>query len=152
MERILELLGSLGSGSYALGTHCGLITQFATVDVCFRTTTLLNLVELLAHEVGLINEGYGARRIPCPEAESRTLTHLNNTGSPVLPERRVQALHPSPMTLPLEDCFNDIISKAQRGQGLSDGAIALRTGLSVEKFTAVKGGEFDGRPHRRRAR
>jgi hydroxyacylglutathione hydrolase len=47
------------------------------------------------------------------------------------------------MTLPLEDCFNDIIGKAQRGQGLSDGAIALRTGLSVEKVTAVKAGEFD---------
>lgn len=47
------------------------------------------------------------------------------------------------MTLPLEDCFNDIISKAQRGQGLSDGAVALRTGVAAEKYALIKEGQFD---------
>jgi hydroxyacylglutathione hydrolase len=47
------------------------------------------------------------------------------------------------MTLPLEDSYTDVINKAQRGQGLSDAAMALRTGLSQEKLALVKAGEFD---------
>jgi hydroxyacylglutathione hydrolase len=47
------------------------------------------------------------------------------------------------MILPLEDLFTDVIHKAQQGQGLNDGALALRTGLTAEKLSAVKNGEVD---------
>jgi glyoxylase-like metal-dependent hydrolase (beta-lactamase superfamily II) len=47
------------------------------------------------------------------------------------------------MPLPLEDQFYDIIHKAQRGQGINDQALALRTGLSMEKVLAVKEGLVD---------
>jgi hydroxyacylglutathione hydrolase len=47
------------------------------------------------------------------------------------------------MTLPLEDLYTDVINKAQRGQGLSDAALALRSNLTQDKLALVKGGEFD---------
>jgi glyoxylase-like metal-dependent hydrolase (beta-lactamase superfamily II) len=47
------------------------------------------------------------------------------------------------MSLPLEDCFNDVLSKAARGLGKSPSQLAQGTGVSVEKIGAVLDGEFD---------
>lgn len=47
------------------------------------------------------------------------------------------------MTLPLEDCFNDVVCKAQFGLGLSDEALAAAAGLDVAVLTAVKQGQAD---------
>src|ERR1043166_9520999 len=44
--------------------------------------------------------------------------------------------------IPLEDEFNDIIGKAQRGLDLSDAELAQRAGISVEELQKVKNGEF----------
>lgn len=45
------------------------------------------------------------------------------------------------MSLPLEDLFNDVVSKAQRGAGLTDEALALQAGITIEALRAVKSGE-----------
>src|SRR5690348_14544616 len=45
--------------------------------------------------------------------------------------------------IPLEDNFNDIIGKAQRGYKLSDEQLAQQSGVSVSELHRVKGGEFD---------
>ena len=44
--------------------------------------------------------------------------------------------------IPLEDLFNDVINKAQRGLGLSDDALARSSGVSVNNLQAVKAGSF----------
>lgn len=45
--------------------------------------------------------------------------------------------------IPLEDLFNDIINKAQRGLGLSDEAVANAAGVSVAELQAVKSGTVE---------
>ncbi len=47
------------------------------------------------------------------------------------------------MSLPLEDCFNDVICKAQFGLGLSDDALAAAAGVEPALLQAVKQGEVD---------
>jgi hydroxyacylglutathione hydrolase len=47
------------------------------------------------------------------------------------------------MNLPLEDLFNDVLSKAARGLGRSSSQLAEETSLPVEKVRAVLDGEFD---------
>jgi hydroxyacylglutathione hydrolase len=47
------------------------------------------------------------------------------------------------MIVPLEDTFADIIGKAQRGLGLSESVLAERARFSVDKWRALRGGEFD---------
>jgi glyoxylase-like metal-dependent hydrolase (beta-lactamase superfamily II) len=47
------------------------------------------------------------------------------------------------MSIPLEDLFNDVISKSMRGQGLSEADVAAKAGVSPEAVAAVKGGEVD---------
>jgi glyoxylase-like metal-dependent hydrolase (beta-lactamase superfamily II) len=49
----------------------------------------------------------------------------------------------SPVKIPLEDNFNDILGKACRGLGISDAEIARQTGLSAETVVAVKDGQYD---------
>jgi len=49
----------------------------------------------------------------------------------------------SPVKIPLEDNFNDILGKACRGLGISDAEIARQTGLSAETVVAVKDGHYD---------
>lgn len=46
-------------------------------------------------------------------------------------------------TIPLEDSFADVISKAQRGLKISDEDLSKRAGLSVEALAQLKAGEFD---------
>jgi hydroxyacylglutathione hydrolase len=45
--------------------------------------------------------------------------------------------------LPLEDNFNDVIGKAQRGHNFSDDQLAKQAGISVDNLNRVKNGEFD---------
>jgi hydroxyacylglutathione hydrolase len=45
--------------------------------------------------------------------------------------------------IPLEDNYNDIIGKAQRGLGLSDEQLAKKTDVSVADLTRAKDGQFD---------
>ena len=45
--------------------------------------------------------------------------------------------------IPLEDFFNDVVSKAQRGLSLTDEALAEKAGVSVEQLAAVKAGGLD---------
>lgn len=42
--------------------------------------------------------------------------------------------------IPLEDNFNDVITKAQRGYGISDADLVARAEVSLEDFAAVKSG------------
>ena len=49
----------------------------------------------------------------------------------------------SPVKIPLEDNFNDILGKACRGLGISDAEIARQTELSSETVVAVKDGQYD---------
>ncbi len=53
--------------------------------------------------------------------------------------------------IPLEDNFADIIDKAQRGLGFSDGVLAGGAGVSVDELCAVKAERFDERVVRRLA-
>lgn len=46
-------------------------------------------------------------------------------------------------TIPLEDSFTDILSKAQRGLKLTDEQIAAGAGVEVSDWTAAKGGRVD---------
>src|SRR5262249_16885489 len=43
----------------------------------------------------------------------------------------------------LEDNFNDILGKAQRGLGLSDEQLAREAGISVKELGQAKAGQFD---------
>ena len=45
--------------------------------------------------------------------------------------------------IPLEDNFDDVINKAQRGLRLDDGDLARRAGISSTALRALKGGTFD---------
>ncbi len=45
--------------------------------------------------------------------------------------------------IPLEDNFNDILGKAQRGLGLSNDQLAKKAGLSVADLSRAKDGQFD---------
>src|SRR2546421_1944618 len=45
--------------------------------------------------------------------------------------------------IPLEDNYNDIVGKAQRGLGLSDDQLANKTGVSVADINRAKDGQFD---------
>ncbi len=47
------------------------------------------------------------------------------------------------MTIPLEDNFTDIISKAQRGLELSDSELAEKSGASVEAIRQLRDSNFD---------
>ena len=47
------------------------------------------------------------------------------------------------MTIPLEDFFEDIIGKAQRGLGIETSGLAERTGLDREAIQALRRGELD---------
>jgi len=47
------------------------------------------------------------------------------------------------MRIPLEDNFEDIIGKAERGLGLSDSAVASRAGLAVEAVQRLRAGHFN---------
>jgi hydroxyacylglutathione hydrolase len=46
-------------------------------------------------------------------------------------------------SIPLEDNFNDIVGKAQRGLKLSDADLASRAGVSAEALARIKAGEVD---------
>ena len=46
-------------------------------------------------------------------------------------------------SVPLEDNFNDIVGKAQRGLKLSDTDLAARAGVSADAVARVKAGEVD---------
>ncbi|EDY81735.1 metallo-beta-lactamase superfamily protein [Verrucomicrobiia bacterium DG1235] len=47
------------------------------------------------------------------------------------------------MILPVEDEFSDILSKAQKGQGISTEVLAERCGVSESKIRDARRGEFD---------
>ncbi len=47
------------------------------------------------------------------------------------------------MSLPLEDFYEDIIGKAQRGLGLSDAALIAQTGLTAQQLQAAQDGQLD---------
>lgn len=47
------------------------------------------------------------------------------------------------MSIRIEDCFEDVIAKAQAGLGLSDAEVAKATGVSEETIASLKDGEFD---------
>jgi 3-hydroxyisobutyrate dehydrogenase len=47
------------------------------------------------------------------------------------------------MAVPLEDLFNDVIGKAQRGLGLTDDALARQAGVSRQQLALVKDGTPD---------
>ncbi len=48
--------------------------------------------------------------------------------------------------IPLEDLFTDVIAKAQRGLGLSDDALAAKTGLALRILQRVKGSQPERAP------
>ncbi len=43
--------------------------------------------------------------------------------------------------IPLEDNFNDVINKAQRGLGIADTDLASRAGITLAELTAIKDGQ-----------
>ena len=45
--------------------------------------------------------------------------------------------------IPLEDNFNDVISKAQKGMGIDDAELARRAGINISAVQALKSGRFD---------
>ena len=47
------------------------------------------------------------------------------------------------MKIPLEDNYNDIVGKAQRGLGLSDELLAKKAGVTVAELSRAKEGQFD---------
>jgi len=47
------------------------------------------------------------------------------------------------MKLPVEDDFNDVLGKAQKGQGISTEDLAEQTGLSEESIRKARRGEFN---------
>src|SRR6266850_1428353 len=48
-----------------------------------------------------------------------------------------------PVKIPLEDNFNDILGKAQRGLKLSDQQMAEKAGVAVADLNKAREGEFD---------
>ena len=52
------------------------------------------------------------------------------------------SLKPMPR-IPLEDNFDDVIRKAQRGLGLTDSELARRAGLDPAVVRELRGGTFD---------
>jgi hydroxyacylglutathione hydrolase len=46
-------------------------------------------------------------------------------------------------SIPLEDNFNDIVGKAQRGLKLTDEGLASRAGVPAQAIARIKGGEVD---------
>ena len=46
-------------------------------------------------------------------------------------------------TIPLEDCFEDVIGKACRGLGIDDGTLSFLTGVDEDMIAALKDGDFD---------
>lgn len=55
--------------------------------------------------------------------------------------KRPDALLPAMPHIPLEDDFNDVINKAQRGLGISDEELLQRAEVSAEDLAAVKAGK-----------
>jgi glyoxylase-like metal-dependent hydrolase (beta-lactamase superfamily II) len=53
------------------------------------------------------------------------------------------------MAIPLEDNFNDIIGKAQRGLKISDGELAEKSGVRIDALQRLRAGEFDESPARK---
>ncbi len=47
------------------------------------------------------------------------------------------------MPIPLEDLFNDVLAKAQRGLALSDSKLATLSGLTADEIVAARGGQAD---------
>lgn len=45
--------------------------------------------------------------------------------------------------LPLEDNVGDIVGKAQRGLGISDSALATKTGIDADQIRRIRDGEFE---------
>ncbi|MDR0902692.1 MAG: MBL fold metallo-hydrolase, partial [Opitutaceae bacterium] len=54
--------------------------------------------------------------------------------------------------IPLEDNYDDVVNKAQRGLGITDGELARRAGVSPEDLAALKAGAFNEAVARRVAR
>ncbi|MDR2674429.1 MAG: MBL fold metallo-hydrolase [Opitutaceae bacterium] len=54
--------------------------------------------------------------------------------------------------IPLEDNYDDVVNKAQRGLGISDGELARRAGVPAEALAALKSGAFNEAVARRVAR
>jgi glyoxylase-like metal-dependent hydrolase (beta-lactamase superfamily II) len=48
-----------------------------------------------------------------------------------------------PNSIPLEDCFEDVIGKACRGLGIEDATLSFLTGVQEETIAALKEGEFN---------
>jgi len=46
-------------------------------------------------------------------------------------------------TIPLEDLFTDLLGKSQRGLKLTDEALAVEAGITVDDLNRVKGGDID---------
>ncbi len=55
------------------------------------------------------------------------------------------------MSIPIEDFYEDIIGKAQRGLGLSDEEVCRQAGLAPAALTAAKSGRFEEAAARRLA-
>ena len=51
--------------------------------------------------------------------------------------------YPRPMTIPLEDSFNDILGKAMRGRGCEAQELATKAGVSVEDVHRLREGQFE---------
>ena len=47
------------------------------------------------------------------------------------------------MKIPLEDNYNDIVGKAQRGLGLTDDQLSKKAGISLSELTQAKEGQFN---------
>lgn len=56
-------------------------------------------------------------------------------------DRKAQPLLQIMATIPLEDFYNDVIGKAQRGLGLEDAQLAKQANISVAELAAVKDGQ-----------
>lgn len=54
--------------------------------------------------------------------------------------------------IPIEDNFNDVVAKAQRGRGISDAELVARAEIAEGELAALKSGEFLPGPLRRVAR
>ncbi len=58
-------------------------------------------------------------------------------------QRQGSRLYAPSMAVSIEDNFDDVVGKAQRGLGLSDSQLADRAGVGREAWAAFKGGAFD---------
>ncbi len=74
-------------------------------------------------------------------AEATRDAGCNGKPRPIALARFRRAAHKTGMPrIPLEDNFNDVINKAQRGLKIADADLAHRAGVSAEDLAAVKGG------------